>query len=166
MFGIPKAYLILAAVFAAIGIYFYGHHKGWTERDLEMQAEIAKKNEEARLIEQNMTSKLNQNATKLEEANNVLAEKSTALDRAIRAGRLRLPTASCVQATPSASTPAGNSQEAGSQLNGPADQTSDADRATLAAIAEIVAQGDKNTLQLNACIDAYNQVREQINGKQ
>ena len=30
MFGIPKAYLILAAVFAAIGIYFYGHHKGWT----------------------------------------------------------------------------------------------------------------------------------------
>ena len=164
MFGIPSPYLILGAVLAALAIYFTGHHKGWVERDMEMQVEIAKKNDEAREIERTMTTKLNDNATKLEETNNVLAEKSTALDRAIRAGRLRLPTASCVQAAPSASASAGNSQEAGGQPNGPADQTSDADRATLAAIAEIVAQGDKNTLQLNACIEAYETVRSQVNG--
>ena len=163
MFGIPSPYLILGAVLAALAIYFTGHHKGWVERDMEMQVEIAKKNDEAREIERTMTTKLNDNATKLEEANNVLAEKSTALDRAIRAGRLRLPASSCVQAPPSASTPAGNSQETGSQPNGQADQTSD-DRATLAAIAEIVAQGDKNTAQLNACIDAYEAVRSQLNG--
>jgi len=163
MFGIPKVYLILAAVLAAITIYFTGHHKGWVERDLEMQAEIAKRNEEAREIERNMTSKLNQNATKLEEANNVLIEKSTALDRAIRAGRVRLPSSSCIQAAPSAPVTSGN-PETGSKPVGQVDQTAD-DRATLAAIAEIVAQGDKNTLQLNACITAYNEMREQINGK-
>lgn len=163
MFGIPKVYLILGAVLAALVIYFTGHHKGWVQRDLEMQAEIAKKNEESREIERAMTSKLNDNATKLEEANNVLAEKSTALDRAIRAGRVRLPASSCVQAPASTAVAAPNSQETGSKSGGQADQTAD-DRATLAAIAEIVAQGDRNTAQLNACIDAYEAVRSQLNG--
>jgi len=121
--------------------------------------EIAKKNDEAREIERTMTTKLNDNATKLEETNNVLAEKSTALDRAIRAGRVRL-TPSCVQAPTSAATSSGN-PETGSQPNGQADQAVDA---TLAAIAEIVAQGDKNTAQLNACVDAYEAVRSQLNG--
>mgnify|MGYP003334478583 CR=1 FL=1 len=38
-------------------------------------------------------------------------------------------------------------------------------RATLEAIAEIIAQGQRNTEQLNACIDAYNTIREQLDGK-
>jgi hypothetical protein len=164
MFGIPSPYLILGAIIVALGVYFTGHHKGWAERDQEMQAEIAKKNDEAREIEHVMTSKLNDNATKLEEANNVLAKKSTDLDRAIRAGRVRFPSASCVQ-TPTGSTPApADRNEKGGQPDRQADSASDADRATLAAIAEIVAQGDRNTAQLNACIDAYNQVRSQLNG--
>ena len=154
MFGIPKVYLILGAVLAALVIYFTGHHKGWVQRDLEMQAEIAKKNEESREIERAMTSKLNDNATKLEEANNVLAEKSTALDRAIRAGRVRLPASSCVQA-PASTAPAPADRN---------DEASESDRQTLAAIAAIVAEGDRNTVQLNACITAYNEMREQING--
>jgi hypothetical protein len=153
MFGIPSPYLILGAIIVALGVYFTGHHKGWVERDLEMQAELAKKNDEAREIEHVMTSKLNDKATKLEEANNVLAKKSTDLDRAIRAGRVRLPSASCVQ-TPAGSAPA------------PADTTdaSESDRQTLAAIAAIVAEGDKAILQLNACIESYNAIREQVNG--
>ena len=153
MFGIPSPYLILGAIIVALGVYFTGHHKGWVERDLEVQAEIAKKNDEAREIEHVMTSKLNDKATKLEEANNVLAKKSTDLDRAIRAGRVRLPSASCVQ-TPAGSTPA------------TADTTdaSESDRQTLAAIAAIVAEGDKAILQLNACIESYNAIREQVNG--
>ena len=153
MFGIPSPYLLLGALITAIGIYFTGHHYGWVERDLEMQDEIAKKNEEAREVERAMTSKLNANATKLEEANNVLAKKSTDLDRAIRAGRVRLPAASCVQAAPSAAPAAPDQTDA-----------SESDRQTLAAIAAIVADGDKAILQLNACIDAYNEVRSQING--
>ena len=158
-------YVILGAVLTAIAVYFYGHHKGWAERDLEMQAEIAKKNEEARQTEQKLTEQVNHTATKLQEAQDVVTQKQTALDRAIRAGRVRLPAASCVQAT-SDTTPAPRDRnETGSQPARQAEQPSDSERATLAAIAEIVAQGDKNTQQLNACIDAYNLLREQMNGK-
>ena len=165
MFGIPKVYLILAALVAAISIYFFGHHKGWVQRDMEMQVEIAHKNEESRAKEQALNQQINDTSSKLLEANNVLDKKSTDLDRAIRAGRVRLPSSSCVQAPTSAATATTNSPETGSKPRGQVDQASDADRATLAAIAEIVAQGDRNTLQLNACIDAYQSVRSQLNGK-
>jgi hypothetical protein len=162
---IPNPYLIIGAIVVAIGLYFYGHHEGWRERDLEMQAEIAKKNEEARQTEQKLTEQVNQTATKLQEAQNVVTQKQTALDRAIRAGRVRI-TPSCVQATSSPSPAAGDRNQAGSQPNGQADPVADAERATLEAIAAIVAQGDRNTEQLNACIDSYNNLRNQLNGHQ
>ena len=156
MFGIPSPYLILGAVLAAIAIYFTGHHKGWVERDMEMQVEIAKKNDESRQTEQKLNEQINATSSQLLEANNVLTKKSTDLDRAIRAGRVRLPSSSCVQTTASA---------APATTDSPAD-ASESDRQTLAAIAAIVADGDKAINQLNACIDAYNEVRSQINGKQ
>jgi prophage endopeptidase len=160
---IPNPYLIIGAIVVAIGLYFYGHHEGWRERDLEMQAEIAKKNEEARQTEQKLTEQVNQTASKLQEAQNVVTQKQTALDRAIRAGRVRI-TPSCVQATSSPSPATGDRNQAGSQPDRQADPVADAERATLEAIAAIVAQGDRNTEQLNACIDAYNNLREQMNG--
>jgi len=148
-------WLIIGALVALGSFYGYGHHKGWVERDAEMQSEIAQKNEEARVKEQELTKQLNDNSTKLQEANNAISEKQTSLDRAIRAGSLRLKTTSCVQ-TSSSPTPAnGNSNQEGSE----------SDRQTLAAIAEIIAQGDRNTAQLNACIDSYNKVMESVNGK-
>jgi hypothetical protein len=155
-------YVIIGAIIIVIGSYFYGHHAGWSDRDVEMQAEIAKKNEESRQTEQKLTEQVNQTATKLQEANDVVTQKQTALDRAIRNGRVRIATG-CVQTTPNPTPPSGNRAETGSQPNGPTDAASDAERATLEAIAEIVAQGDKNTQQLNACIDAYNNLREQMN---
>lgn len=166
MIGLPNPYLILGAVVTAVTVYFVGHHKGWTQRDAEMQAEIAIKNEESRQKEQKLTEQINQTATKLSEANDVINQKQTALTRAIAAGRVRLPTPSCVQAPASPTPAAGHRQETRSEPDRPADQTTDAERATLAAIAEIVAQGDRNTQQLNACIDAYNNLRETLNGKQ
>ena len=163
---IPNPWMILGAVFIAISLYFYGHHKGWVERDAEMQAEIAIKNEESRAKEQEMNQKLNEQSSKLQEANNVLGEKQTALDRAIRSGKLRLPSSSCVQAPTSTASSSGDSNQAGTQPNGQTDTASDSERETLAAIAQIVADGDKVINQLNACISAYEAVREQINGKQ
>ena len=130
-----------------------------------MQVEIAKKNAEARQTEQRLNEQVNQTASKLQEAQDAVTEKQSALDRAIRTGRMRLPATSCVS-VPTSPTPAsGNSQEARTQPAGQADQPSDSERATLEAIAEIVAQGDKNTQQLNACIDAYEKLREQMNVK-
>ena len=155
MMGLPNPWMIVGAIVAAISLYFYGHHKGWDERDKEMQVAIAQKNEESRQREQQLNQTINDNSYKLKEANNAIAQKQTDLDRAIRAGRVRLPAPSCVQASPSAAPAAGGGNEAASE----------SERQTLAAIAEIAAAGDKAINQLNACIDAYNQVRESVNGQ-
>ena len=146
---------ILVTIVAIYGIYRFGYGKGWGERDAEMQAQIAAKNENERRLEQKLSEQVTANATKLQELNNVVAEKQSALNRAISAGRVRLPASSCVPATSSAPAPAGDRDEA----------PSESDRQTLAAIAAIVAEGQRNTEQLNACIDAYNQVKETVNGQ-
>ena len=158
-------YFIIGAMIAVGGAYGYGHHVGWGDRDAEMQLEIAKKNEEARAKETQLAQQLNEQSSKLSEANNVINQKQSSLDRAIRDGRLRLQTTSCVQATPNAPTPTGDSPKERSEPNRPVYETSDSDRATLAAIAEIIAQGDRNTAQLNACISSYEKAMEIINGK-
>lgn len=152
---IPNPWLIIGAIVMAISVYFYGHHKGWAERDQEMQTEIAIKNEEARTKEQELTKQLNDNSTKLQEANNAITEKQSSLNKLIRSSSLRLQTPGCVQASASTAPASGSGSQAGSE----------SDRETLLAIAEIVAQGDRNTAQLNACIDNYNKVMEAVNAK-
>lgn len=164
MFGIPLPWLIIGLLISLFGTYRGGYHFGWSDRDKEMQVAIAKKNEESRKTEQKLTEQLNANATKLQEVTNVVNEKQSALDRAIRAGRVRINSSSCVSAPTSASSATTNT-EATSKPDRQADTASDAERATLQAIAEIVAQGDKNTAALNACVDAYNDVRNLLNDK-
>jgi hypothetical protein len=152
---IPNPWVILGAILVAVSVYFYGHHKGWDERDAEMQAEIAVKNEESRVKEQELTKQLTENSTKLMEANNAITEKQSSLDRAIRAGRVRLPSTSCVQTNGNPPVASGNSNQTGSE----------SDTETLRLIAQIAADGDKAINQLNACIDAYQAVMEKSNGK-
>jgi hypothetical protein len=152
---IPNPWVILGAILVAVSVYFYGHHKGWDDRDIEMQAEIAVKNEEARVKEQELTKQLNENSTKLQEANNAITEKQSSLDRAIRAGRVRLPSTSCVQTSSSPTPASGDSPKAGSE----------SDTEILRLIAQIIADGDRAINQLNACIDAYQAVMEKSNGK-
>ena len=147
-------WLIIGALVALGSFYSYGHHKGWVERDAEMQSEIAQKNEEARVKEQELTKQLNDNSTKLQEANNAISEKQTSLDRAIRAGSLRLKTTErCIQPT-----------ENTSSTNRDSTDGSESDRQTLLLIAQIASDGDKAINRLNACISAYEQVRAKLNG--
>jgi hypothetical protein len=77
---------------------------------------------------------------------------------------LRLCPTSYVQA-PTSAPVATTDTKATSEPDRPTDQPSDAERATIEAIAEIVAQGDKNTVALNACVDSYNQMRDLLNDK-
>ncbi len=76
-------YFIIAAMIAVGGAYGYGHHVGWGDRDAEMQVEIAKKNDEAREKETQLAQQLNEQSTKLSEANNVINQKQSSLDRAV-----------------------------------------------------------------------------------
>ena len=155
MIGLPNPWMILGAIAVAVSTYFYGHHVGWDERNQEMQAEIAAKNEQSRQAEQKLDEQLNQTSTQLKDANDAVSKKQSDLNRLIGAGRVRLPSTGCVQTSPSAAPATGGWDQA----------TSESERETLRAIAEIAAAGDKATNQLNACIDAYNQVREQVNGQ-
>lgn len=145
---------VVVVLLTLAGFYRWGYGRGWGDRDADMQAAIAQKNEEARQAEQKMVELTNITAAKLQEANHALDQKQSALERAIRAGRVRLPAPSCVQAPAGAAAPAADSPET----------PSESERQTLAAIAAIVADGDRAINQLNACIDQYNQVMEQING--
>ena len=163
MFGIPLPWLLVGLAISLFGTYRGGYHFGWSDRDKEMQIEIAKKNEESRATEHKLNEQLNTTATKLMETTNVVNQKQSALDRAISAGRVRISAPSCVQ-TPTNTPVATTDTKATSQPDRASDPTPDAERATLLAIAEIVAMGDRNTAALNACVDSYNQMRDLLNG--
>jgi flagellar capping protein FliD len=150
----PSPWMILGALSVCITAYFYGHHAGFVERDQEMQAEIALKNEQIRQTEHKLSEQLSATSTELKDANDAVAKKQSDLDRLINAGRVRLPTAGCVQAASGSTAPSGNSQ-AGSE----------SDIETLRLIAQIAADGDKAIVQLNACVEAYNSVRSQVNAQ-
>ena len=151
-------YLIIAAMIAVGGAYAYGHHAGYADRDAEMQAHIAKLNEESRAKEQELTSSLNNQTETLRKAKNEINKKQSDINNLIDANQLRLPvpsTPSCVPTTPDASPPSRDRGE----------EKPDTYREAIKSIVAIAIEGDRNTVQLNACIDTYNKVREQINGK-
>jgi F0F1-type ATP synthase membrane subunit b/b' len=159
---------VLLALLAIFGIYKYGYNSGWGDRDAEMQAQIAAKNEHARQLEQEMAKFVTDKETELRKANDVVSQKQTDLNRLIAAGRMRLPSASCVQASPSAPAASGNSHQAPSQPDRAPDPDtgpSESERQTLQLIAQIAAEGDRAINQLNACIDAYDNMRNIINGQ-
>jgi hypothetical protein len=155
MFGIPLPYIALAIGIALFGSYRGGYHFGWEDRDNDMKLAIAQKNDEARELEKNMTSKLSDQETKLRKAQDDVKKKQSAMHELARTGRLRLPAPSCPQASTSATIAAGNSNTDASEL----------ERQTIAALIDIAADGDKAIVKLNACINAYNEVRVLVNGQ-
>ena len=155
MFPIPLPWIIISAIVSLFTTYQVGHHYGWLERDQEMQVEIAKKNDEARELEKNMASKLADKEAALRKAKNEISKKQSAMRELANTGRLRLPTSSCVQASTSASTPTGDSR----------DEPSELERQTINTLIDLVAEGDKAIAKHAACVAAYNEVRESINGK-
>ena len=151
-------YLIIAAMIAVGGAYAYGHHAGYADRDAEMQAHIAKLNEESRAKEQELASSLNNQTETLRKAKNEINKKQSDINALVDAGRLRLPVPaapSCVPTTPDPAPAVRDRDEA----------RPDPYREAIKAVVAIAIEGDRNTVQLNACIDTYNKVREQINGK-
>lgn len=148
--SLANPYVMLALVLALLGAYGTGHHKGYVERDLEMQAEIARMNEEARVKERSMQAAANTNATNLRKANQDAQDQIARLNSDVSTGALRLSVATRgVQGCGDAGAASGNSSEARAEL----------DPTVAQALVGIAADGDRAIRQLNACIDTYNQVR-------
>lgn len=149
-------WLILGLLAALAGVFGYGHHVGWTSRDDQARLEVAQANEAARKTEQQLTTQINDQATKLRRATDEVRKKQSDLNALADAGKLRLPTVQACPAVPAAanaSAPAGDRNEAASEL----------ERKTIQALIAIAADGDRAAQQASACIDAYNEVREKLN---
>jgi hypothetical protein len=155
---LPIPWLIVGVLISLFGTYRVGHHYGWLERDNDMKIAIAKKNEEARELEKNMTSKLSDQETKLRKAQDEIAKKKSAMHELARTGKLRLPTASCPQASPNPSPASGDSRPE-------QPDASELERQTIATLIDIAAEGDKAITKLNSCVAAYNEVRNLVNGQ-
>ena len=155
MFGIPLPYIALAICIALFGSYRGGYHFGWEDRDNDMKIAIAQKNDEARAKEKELGEKLQDQETKLRKAQDDVKKKQSAMHELARTGRLRLPAPSCPQDGTSAAIATGNSNT----------DASESERQTIAALIDIAADGDKAIVKLNACINAYNEVRVLVNGQ-
>ena len=158
MLPIPLPWLIVGVLVSLFGSYRVGHHYGWLERDNDMKIAIAQKNDEARAKEKELGEKLQDQETKLRKAQDDVKKKQSAMHELARTGRLRLPAPSCPQANASATISIGNPQ--------PTDTTeTELERQTIAALIDIAADGDKAIVKHTACVAAYNEMREMVNGK-
>ena len=150
MFSLFNPWLIIGAICALLGVYFYGHHEGYQERVAEDQAEIIRLNSEARAKEDELNKKLAQTGIALRKARDDIKTKQTSINARIDSGELRLPTSCAVQTNPSAPNDGGTN---GAQ----------SDKQALKDIVSIAADGDAAIVSLNTCISQYNQVRDTVN---
>jgi hypothetical protein len=153
----PWILLGILVVFLSVGAG--GYQTGKTAERERQQLEIAKLNEEARVKEQALAKAVNITATQLVKVNNDAKVQIAKRDAAISAGslKLRIPTKTvCPVSTPDNPAPAsGNSIQATTEL----------DPTTARNLVAITDQGDNNTRQLNACIDAYNAAYQTLKGQ-
>jgi len=154
MFSFLNPWLIIGAICAVLGVYFYGHHTGYEQRVAEDQAEIIRLNEQARAKEAELDIKVKNLSSSLRKATNAINSNKASLNARADAGELRLPSSCPVQADSSAAISGGTPTP-----------PSESERETVKALIAIAADGDTAITKLNACIDQYNKVRETVNVK-
>lgn len=134
-------WMILGAIAAALIVYTTGHHAGYVQKETEDQLEIARLNTE-------MNKQKNEQDTKDASTKQEFETKLSG----VLSSRPRL----FVNTTSKGgcATPAGNDGKERSELDGQ----------TVEDLIRLVAEGDRAIIELNSCIDRYNQVRETISG--
>jgi len=150
---------ILIVILFVLGGFGSGYFKGSKDERFKQQAEIAQLNNEARIKEQALVSAVNFFfflLRKQQDEAKTLIQKRNA-DIASGSLKLRVLTkTSCpIPAATDTATAARDSVQATTEL----------DPTTARNLVAITDQGDANTRQLNACIDAYNTVYQTLKGK-
>ena len=153
-------YVLLGIVLSILSAFGGGYFKGKHDETVRQQLEIAALNAQARAKEQALISAVSTQASKLQKANYDAKLAAKERDNAIASGNLKLrvpvKTPVCpVQAAGDTPAPAGNSVQAGAEL----------DPATAQSLVAITDDGDKAIRQLNACIDAYNNIYQTLRSK-
>ena len=152
-------WVLLALLLAFLGVGAGGYSKGKHSEQQRQQIEIARLNAEARVKEQALVSAITTQATQLVKANNeakvLLQKRNSAIDNGSLKLRVPVKTQCPVHAAPDTAVASGNSVQATAEL----------DRETAKSLVAITDQGDANTRQLNACIDAYQTIYQTLKGK-
>ena len=154
-------YVLLGIVLSILSASVGGYYKGKHDETVRQQLEIAALNAQARAKEQALISAVSTQASKLQKANYDAKLAAKERDSAIASGNLKLrvpvKTPVCpIQTTGDSTPPAGDSVQAGAEL----------DATTAQSLVAITDKGDENTRQLNACIDAYNTIYQTLRSKQ
>jgi len=137
----PNPWMILGAIAVAVSAYFYGHHVGYVLKETEDALEIARLNKEMNTKKDEQDAK---DAT-------VKQEFETKLSGIIASRpRLYIPVAS----KSGCSTTTSNDGKERAELDGQ----------TVEDLIRLVAEGDRAIIELNSCIDRYNQVKETMSG--
>ena len=152
-------WVLLGILMAVVGSFGGGYLKGSDDELTRQQLEIAALNAEARVKEQALITAIQTQSTKLQKANQdaKLAQQKRNADIDSGALKLRLPVKAPVCPVHTATdTPvaSGDSVQATTEL----------DTEIAKSLVAITDQGDANTRQLNACIDAYNAAYQTLKG--
>jgi len=138
----PNPWMILGAIALAVSAYLYGTHEGYAQKETEDALEIARLNGVMNKQKDEQDAK---DAT-------VKQEFETKLSGIIASRpRLFIPIAS----KSGCSTTTSNDGKERAELDGQ----------TVEDLIRLVAEGDRAIIELNSCIDRYNQVKETLNGK-
>jgi hypothetical protein len=154
-------WVILSVLIAVLSSFGAGYYKGSDDEKAEQQAEIALLNQKSRETEQRLIQDAFDATMKLKKAQANAQSLSKKRNADIDSGalKLRIPVqaADCptLSATADPTSPTGDSIQTTAEL----------DREVAKSIVAITDQGDANTRQLNACIDAYNDVYKTLKGQ-
>jgi hypothetical protein len=135
-------WMILGAIAVAFTVYLTGHHAGYVQKEQEDAALIAQKNSEMQKQKDEQDAKDNETKQQFE----------TKLDGILSSRpRLYVP----ISSKGGCSTSATNNGQERAELDG---QTAE-------DLIRLVAEGDRAIIELNSCIDRYNQVKETLSGQ-
>ena len=144
-------WVLLGILLAIASSFGTGYLKGSNDEVARQQLEIASLNAQAREKEQILVTAIQNQSLKLQKANQdaKLVQQKRNSDIAAGTLKLRIPVKApdCpVHTASDAPVASGDSVQATAEL----------DREIAKSLVAITDQGDANTRQLNACIDAYN----------
>jgi hypothetical protein len=153
-------WVLLGILMAVLSAFGGGYLKGSNDEVTRQQLEIAALNAEARQKEQVLVSAIQTQATKLQKANQdaklAQQKRNADIDNGTLKLRLAVKAPNCPISTTTDTAPtAGDSVQT----------TVEFDREIAKSLVAITDQGDANTRQLNACIDAYQSVYQTLKGK-
>ena len=152
-------WVLLGILLAVVGSFGGGYLKGSNDEVTRQQLEIAALNAEAREKEQALITAIQTQSTKLQKANldAKLAQQKRNAD--IDSGSLKL------RVLTKTSCPISTATDTATAARDSVQATAELDREVAKSLVAITEQGDANTRQLNACIDAYNTVYQTLKGQ-